>query len=345
MFPPPTANSRRYLLFLLLALITGCLRSTPTCLAQVSSLNGAHWITVQYYLQPLSGLAQMRLSNDGRGLTTLRHTLRDESVLDNLLQLKPDARQKVAELLREYDSARLDRSQGFLFDPERSNWEDYLAGAPAWKTKWQGRLKETLEAESLTKLEQATIRWVFNAMGIESILNLHLGREPLLGMNPDQQRKFMALIQKRREAMAAQNQDSFKKHQERVLSVLTGEQNSHYEKHYSEYANSLQPSLEFLIFQLSIQDSDELIETKVIPSADNPNAWLALPMYFGLNPNGSLQALSTKGIRLGDRKIGLLKDPQLADVLELSDNQSQQLVDLHEFYRQKFVESEEEYNR
>lgn len=88
-----------------------------------------------------------------------------------------------------------------------------------------------------------------------------------------------------------------------------------------------------------------MIETKVIPSADNPNAWLALPMYFGLNPNGSLQALSTKGIRLGDRKIGLLKDPQLADVLELSDNQSQQLVDLHEFYRQKFVESEDEYNR
>ncbi len=136
------ACSQRCLLFFMLTLIAGSLQSTPTCRAQVASLDGAHWITVQYYLQPLSGLAQMRLSNDGRGLTTLQHSLRDESVLDNLLQLKPDARQKVADLILEYDSARWDRSDGFLFDRERSNWEDYLADAPVWKSKWQGRLKE-----------------------------------------------------------------------------------------------------------------------------------------------------------------------------------------------------------
>ena len=325
--------------------ITSIAFLTLNCDAQVSSLDGAHWIELRYDQQPDGSLKQLRQVFDRRGHIALEFSLQDETVSTELLQLNSVARKEVSELLTEFEEARRDPSQGFGYDPRSNDWAGYVAGSRAWQVVWRDKLKQTLGERSLTKLDQATTRWMFKILGIERVMHLHLGHEPLLGMSSSQQHDLQALCQSRRKELVEQNRLSYHKHLEIVLSVLTAEQKAIFNQDYAEFLNSLQIPLELLMFQLSLSESDELVKKKLSRKSEEPDAWLALPKYYTLKLNGGLHTNATGRTSIGERKMSILENPQMTDVLDVSTNQTNELRMLYEEYKQQIADSEAGFSR
>jgi hypothetical protein len=336
---------RRALQVVLSIIGTFSMTHAAICRAQVSDLDGGRWILVNFHLHPNGSLQHWRHAAEIRRVTNLEISLRNPGIQSRFLNLNPLGKKKVQTLLDEYDAAFKDRTQGFIFDFRNQDYEIYQIQSAAWHKSWRAKLEQALEPAALVQLDQATIRWMLGSLTLEGFMQLYFGHESFLGMSDKQQRDFSLLLRDWRKRVLEHNRDSYQDHLTEVSMVLTAAQKTTYERDFAAYVNQLQPPVELLIFQMTLNESSELVKDKLQENPEVPDNWLSLPVVFDLGINGEIRVDPNSGLPPGKQKINILKEVYMNDVMELSTDQMDQLAGLKLRLDAEIAELNVEYNQ